>query len=146
MFTISYKNIEALDKMNDQTCSIEREREMKKSMIDDYYARSTVGWRGKFCRLPEARNANRDHTFKSLRHSPLNGSDLNLAANLKVFLLERRLPACRERKRRPPISSVPTPLSSCAPTGRRRRLPRLPPATVTGLNLASSRSTPYYSR
>lgn len=40
----------------------------------------------------EERNANRDRTFKSPKHSPLNGSDLNLAAKLNVFfLLERRL-------------------------------------------------------
>lgn len=43
----------------------------------------------KFSRLAVARNANRDRTVsRVLGIRPVNGSDLNLAANFKVFLLE----------------------------------------------------------
>lgn len=66
------------------------------AMIDDHFQpRETV--ENEILPLAEARNANRDRTFKSPRHSPLNGSNLNLAANFKVFLLERRLPASRAK-------------------------------------------------
>lgn len=119
---------------------IKKEREIRSAIIDDYFGPSeTVSTGEEILALAEARNANRDHTFKSPRHLPLNGSDLNLAAKSRVFfLLERRLR--RKRKldylflapRRSFLSCVPTPSFVVVDMTASR---------VTGLNVPSPSHT-----
>lgn len=74
--------------------------------------------RGEILPLAEARNANRDHTVSRVPGiRPLNGSDLNLAANFKVFLLETAPFQLVESESvdRLFLASPLAPLSSCAP-------------------------------